>query len=171
MPKLNQKMRKQVEKSESVSGEFEPMRPGKYLATLNEVEAKNSSAGNPMWVAEFGDIKDMDGESKPGRLWYNLNLPTSDTPPDSYEKGADKWKQYQDLCRGRLKAFYEAFGYTLDSDTDEFVGDQAVLVVGVRTIQNGERAGERTNSVNGVKSAEGVEIGDGDGDEDAADEF
>lgn len=167
MPKLAAKIKKKVEKAQAVSGEFEPLAPGKYVAVLNEVEAKSSAAGNPMWVAEFGDIRDMDGESQPGRLWYNLNLPTTDTPPDDYAKGEEKWKQYQRLCEGRIKAFFEAFGYEVDSDTDEMVGEEVVLIVGVRTISNGPRAGERTNSVNGVKSAEGVETSsNGDDDDD-----
>lgn len=166
MPKLAAKMKKKVEKATSVTGEFEPMPPGKYLGTLNEVVAKNSSNGNPMWVAEFGDITDLDGEGQPGRLWYNLNLPTTDEPPEGYAKGKDKWEQYQRMCEGRLKAFYEAFGYTLDSDTDEFVGDQCILQVGVRTITNGDRAGQRTNSVNGVAPADSVDHTSDDKDDD-----
>jgi hypothetical protein len=168
MPKLSAKDRKKVEKAEAVSGEFEPLKPGKYVATLSEVEAKKSSAGNPMWVCTFEDIHNLDGEKQPGRQWYNLNLPTSDTPPDNYEKGEEKWLQYQRLCEGRIKAFFEAFGYTVDSDTDEFIGDRCVLVIGVRTINQGERAGQQTNTVNGVKPLDSVEFdgGDEDGDED-----
>lgn len=168
MPKLNAKLKKKVEKAEAVTGEFEPLKPGKYIATLNEVEAKDSGSGNPMWVAEFGDIRNLDGESQPGRQWLNLNLPTTDTPPESYEKGADKWVQFQRLCEGRLKAFFEAFGYTVDSDTDEMVGDECVIILGVRTIKTGPRAGERTNSVNGVAPLDSVNatVGDGDGEGD-----
>lgn len=168
MPKLAVKTRKAVAKADSVSGDFEPLKPGKYVGTLAEVEAKNSAAGNPMWVAVFEDITNMDGERQPGRQWYNLNLPTSDTPPDDYEKDAEKWVQYQRLCEGRLKAFFEAFGYEVDSDTDEFIGESCVLTIGVRTIQRGERAGEKTNTVNGVKPLTGDEP---TGDEDGGDEF
>lgn len=166
MPKLAATTRKKVAKATSVSGDFEPLKPGKYVGTLAEVEAKKSAAGNPMWVAQFEDITSMDGERQPGRQWYNLNLPTSDTPPDDYEKDAEKWEQYQRLCEGRLKAFFEAFGYEVDSDTDEFIGERCVLTIGVRTIQKGERAGEKTNTVNGVKPLTGDEPGEDDGDED-----
>lgn len=164
MPKLNAKLKKKVEKAEPVTGEFEPLKPGKYIATLSEVEAKNSAAGNPMWVAEFTDVEDLDGDRVPGRQWYNLNLPTSDTPPEGYAKGEEKWVQYQRMCEGRLKSFFEAFGYTVDSDTDEMIGDQCVLIVGVRTIQTGERAGQRTNSVNGVAALDSVNRTEGDSD-------
>lgn len=169
MPKLSARDRKKVEKSEAVGGGFEPLKPGKYVATLSGVEAKKSAAGNPMWVAEFDNIHNLDGEKQPGRQWYNLNLPTTDTPPDGYEKGAEKWAQYQALCAGRIKAFFEAFGFTEDSDTDEMIGEQIVLQIGVRTIQNGARVGEATNSVNGVAALdsvdyEGAEGGGGDED-------
>lgn len=168
MPKLSAKDRKKVDKAQAVSGEFEPLKPGKYVATLASVEAKKSNAGNPMWTAEFEEIHSLDGEKQPGRQWYNLNLPTTDTPPDDYEKTEEKWVQYQRLSEGRLKAFFEAFGYEVDSDTDEFIGERCVIIVGVRTIQKGERAGESTNSVNGVKPLDSVEYEgeDGEGDPD-----
>jgi hypothetical protein len=123
-----------------------------------------------MWVAEFQNIVTLDGEEKPGRQWYNLNLPTTDTPPDGYEKGAEKWEQYQGLCAGRIKAFFEAFGYTEDSDTDEMIGDRVVLQIGIRTIQNGDRKGESTNTVNGVAPLDSVDFEDAEG-EGGGDEF
>lgn len=170
MPKLAKKMQKDVEKAKAVSGGFEPFAAGKYVATLTKVEAKLSSAGNPVWNAEFEEIHNLDGEKMPGRQWYNLNLPTTDTMPEDYAKGPEKWKQYQDLCKGRLKAFFEAFGYTPDSDTDEFINEKAILQVGIGTIQKGPRAGEPTNQVNGVLPLDSVEgaddIGSEEGDED-----
>lgn len=168
MPKLAVKDRKKVEKAEAVGGGFEPLKPGKYVATLSGVVAKTSAAGNPMWVAEFEDIHDLDGDKKPGRQWYNLNLPTSPTPPDGYTKGADKWEQYQNLCAGRIKQFFEVFGFTVDSDTDEMIGERCVLRIGVRTIQNGVKAGEQTNSIEGIAELDSVDFAgsDDDGDDD-----
>lgn len=171
MPKLAAKDRKKVAKAEAVGGGFEPLKPGKYVATLSAVEAKISGAGNPMWVAEFEEIHNLDGDKQPGRQWYNLNLPTTDVMPDGYEKGQEKWEQYQSLCSGRLKAFFEAFGYSVDSDTDEMIGERCVLQIGVRTIQNGARAGESTNSVNGVAPFDSVDYEGEDSDGDGADEF
>lgn len=150
MPKLAAKDRKKVEKADAVSGDFQPLTPGKYIATLSQVEAKNSAAGNPVWNAEFTDVMTLEGEKQPGRQWYNLNLPTSDEAPEGYTKGAEKWATYQRMCAGRLKAFFEAFGYTVDSDTDEMIGDKVVLQIGITTIQKGPRAGQKTNSVNAV---------------------
>ena len=163
MPKLSAKDRKKVAKAEAVGGDFPLIPSGKYVAELTGVEAKTSSAGNPMWVAEFSEIHGPDGEKQPGRQWYNLNLPTSDTPPDGYAKGEEKWKQYQAMCAGRIKAFFEAFGYSEDSDTDEMIGERAVITIGIRTIQNGPKAGQEANSVNGVESIENYEWAEGDG--------
>lgn len=172
MPKLAAKDRKKVEKADAVTGDFQPLTPGKYVATLSNVEAKSSAAGNPVWNAEFTDITSLDGDKQPGRQWYNLNLPTTDDPPEGYTKGAEKWATYQRMCAGRLKAFFEAFGYTVDSDTDEMIGDQCILQLGIQTIQKGPRAGQKTNSVNAV-----LPLGDTDtsgfesGDSSSEDEF
>lgn len=156
MPKLAAKDRKKVDAAEAVGGDFEPLKPGKYVATLSGVEAKTSNNGNPMWVAEFENILNSKGEKQPGRQWYNLNLPTTEKAPENYQNTQEKWETYQALCAGRIKSFFEAFGYTVDSDTDEMVGEQVVLTIGVRTIQNGDRAGQKANSVNGVSSLESV---------------
>lgn len=171
MPKLAAKVRKRVEKATASSGEYEPLKPGKYVATLSAVEAKNSAAGNPLWVAEFEDIHNLDGERQPGRQWYNLNLPVDNMPENYRPKNSKKspeeaWESYQDLCLSRLKGFFEAFGYSEDSDTDEMIGERCVLQIGVRTIQNGARAGEQTNSVNGVAPLDSVSFEGGDSDDD-----
>lgn len=176
MPKLAAKTRKKVEKAEATSSEFKPLSPGKYVAELSEVEAKNSNNGHPMWVAEFTEIHSLDGERQPGRQWYNLMLPQDKMPEDyqprnSKKKPEEAWEQYQELCNGRLKAFFEAFGYSVDSDTDEMIGDRVVLQIGIRTIQNGVRAGEQTNQVNGVAALDSVDYEeDGDG-ADSDDDF
>lgn len=173
MPKLAAKDRKKVAKAEAVSGGFEPLKPGKYVAELSEVEARTSNNGNPMWVAEFTEIHNLDGERMPGRQWYQMMLPTTPEPPEGYTPGGREkdpqkaWESYQNLCAGRLKAFFEAFGYEVDSDTDEMIGERAVLQIGVRTIQNGARAGEQTNQVNNVLPLDSVDYeGSDDDDED-----
>lgn len=162
MPKLLAKDSKRVAKAEATSGGFDPIDPGKYVATLTEVEARVSAAGNPMWVATFEDITSLDGEVQPGRQWANLNLPTTDTPPDGYvgkgkKSPEESWKSYQDMCRGRLKGFFEAFGFSVDSDTDEMIGERCVIQIGVRTISKGARQGELSNEIKGIFSLDSVE--------------
>ena len=175
MPKLAKKVAAKAEKAEAVTGEFKPYEPGRYVATLTKVEAKLSSAGNPIWNCEFEDITSLDGDSMPGRQWYTLNLP-QDKMPDGYEpKGREKdpvkaWESYQNLCHGRIKAFFEAFGYSTDSDTDEMLQEKCVLQIGIQTIQRGPRQGQLTNSVNAVLPLDAVDgaadVASGGGDED-----
>ncbi len=158
MPKLTAKDRKKVKAAESVSGTFEPWPAGKYVGTLSEVEARTSQAGNKMWNITYTDCVNMDGESFPGRQWYTLMLPQDERPddykpgPNSKEQDPEKaWEIYQNIVAGRISAWYEAHGYTEDTDTDEMLGEQAVLQIGIETIQKGAKAGEKTNRVNAVK--------------------
>ena len=172
MPKLSKKHQKSAAAAEIPGGGFPLLEPGKYIATLAKVEAKTSQAGNPVWNAEFEDITSLDGETFPGRQWYNLNLPL-DTMPESYRPDdaqdvrEKKWGQYQNLSNGRLHGFFEAFGFTVDSDTDEMIGEKALLTIGVGNIQKGPRAGEETNQVNDIEPLpDGAESGGGDSDDD-----
>lgn len=157
MPKLNKKMAKAVDKSEATHG-FALLTPGKYFAKLSDVRADETKDKNPMWVAEFKDLRSVtDTESSiPGRQWWNLNLPLDEMPANY--KNPEKFDQAQDLSRGRLKAFFEAFGYEVESDTDEMLGEVAVITIGIRTIQQGARTGEKVNTINDIESAD--EFGD-----------
>jgi hypothetical protein len=150
MPKLNANLAITVSKAEATTGSFELIKPGRYPATLNSVEVKDGNHGMAQWSAEFGDITDAQGTRVPGRQWLNLNIPTDSPMPASYSNGADKWASYQSVSAARLKAFFEAFGYTADSDTDEMIGERAVIDIEIRTIQNGPRRGEQVNGVKAV---------------------
>lgn len=171
MPKLPVKDRRQVEKAESVSGGFEPLPAGKYVGTLSAVEEKTSQAGNKYWNTEYSDLEDMDGDSKPGRQWYILMLPSSmpedyQIPPKSkFKTPEEAWDNYQNLVKGRIKAWFEAHGYTLDTDTEEMLGEQAILQLGIETIQKGPKTGQRTNRVNAVLPIGDHEPGSGSGDD------
>lgn len=173
MAKLNVKDRKKVAKAKAASSEFEPYPPGKYVGTLSDVEAKVSQAGNAYWNCTFTDIENMDGEAMPGRQWFMVMLPKDKMPAD-YKPGpkakeqdpAKAWEIYQEIVAGRVKAFFEAFGYDLDSDTDEMLGEKAILKIGIETIQSGAKAGEKTNRVNDVLPLGDHEPGDDDEDDD-----
>jgi hypothetical protein len=108
-----------------------------------------------LWNVTFADIRNNKGEQQPGRLFWNLMLPTQDAPPDDFKPGEqgrdDKWTKYQDRCYGQLHGFFEALGFTTDSDTDEMLGERCLVVVGVETIQQGPRTGLQTNRVNGIE--------------------
>jgi hypothetical protein len=71
----------------------------------------------------------------------------------AYQNGEDKWLRFQEVNRSRMKQFFEAFGYTTDSDTDEMVGERVAIDIEIRTIQSGPRTGERVNGVKAVSPA------------------
>lgn len=162
MPKLSKALQKKVADAEVQSG-FSLLDPGKYIGTLAKVESKTSANDNVYWNAEFEKVTNLDGEESPGRQWYMMMLPTSDTPPEGYKPGgkekdpAKAWKMYQDLCASRIKGFFEAFGYTTDSDAEEMIGEQCLLTIGVETIQKGAKAGQETNRVNNVEPLDAVD--------------
>jgi len=156
MPKLNAAAAKAVEQTEAVhGGGFELLKPGKYLGQLTEVSVRENpdKYGAAQWSAEFQNLHSIETrEPVSGRQWLNLTMPLGKKAPANYENGAEKWEKYQAMVKGRLAAFFEAFGYTPDSDTDEMLLEWAVITVGVQTIQQGPKQGEKRNVVNDIES-------------------
>ncbi len=153
MPKLDAKTSQGVASAESTGGgEYALIEPGRYFATLSNVEVREGRYG-VQWSAEFNDIHNAKGIRQSGRQWYNLNVPNDGQMHPAYQNGEDKWMKFQEVNRSRMKQFFEAFGYTADSDTDEMVGEQVAIDIEIRTIQNGPRTGERVNSVKAVLPA------------------
>lgn len=165
MPKLAAAAAKAVGGAEAVhgGGTFEPLAPGDYLARLRDVTVRDNTDkyGAAQWSAEFENLVFLeDREPAPGRQWLNLTIPIGKKVPEKYPNGPEKWEKYQEMVKGRLKAFFEAFGFTTDSDTDELVGEYAVITLRVRTIQSGPKEGQLTNEVVDIKSLEDVGIDD-----------
>ena len=153
MPKLPKNVAKKASDAEMSGGSYEPIPAGKYLARLTTVTStpSNNYPDNvARWSAEFTDITDAEGNHYPGRLWFNLNVVFDDSMPGNYERGQSKWDQFVSISNGQLRAFFENMGYTTDSDTDEMAGEVAYLKVSIRTIQYGQRQGERTNQVDAI---------------------
>lgn len=184
MPKLQSKLAKRVAKAEVQSGDFPVWAPGKYIAELAVVEARvGKESGKDYWSVEFSNVVALDGEEQTGRIWMNVSLPALDVTdvPDSYVPSAaalkrakgDRAAAYasgQSFVEGRLHAFFEAFGYTPDSDTDEMIGERCVIQVGIETQQRGAGAGKERNVVNNVFALDTVDAVAGD-DEDDDDDF
>lgn len=163
MPILDSATAQAVAEATGNTGEYSPLKPGKYLARLAKVEARENpnKYGLAMWNAEFDEIHNLQGERQPGRQWLNLTapVPPGTKPHPAYANGPEKWEQYQSVLRSQMKAFFEAFGYQSTSDTDEIVGEWAVITLGVETIQAGPKQGQQTNRVTKIEAKpEGLEI-------------
>lgn len=126
MPKLNKKQAKAV--SEAESGSF-LLEPGRYAGRLKSVTEREGRE-YPQWSWEFEALHDEDGKRKAGRQWVNTSL----SP-----KAA--WK---------VKEVFEALGYTTDSDTDEMIGEWAVLTVTQEIAEQGKYQGQTVNRVQTV---------------------
>lgn len=174
MPKLTATQAKTVEKSAPVSSSaFEPHPEGWYVASLRDVEAKMSANGNPMWAIEWDKLRDLEGNELAGRQFYNLNFPSklkADWKADD-PKRDEKWANYQERCKGQIHAFFLAHGYSVDSDTDEMLGEDCLIHLVVKTQQQGKNKGRLQNEVDGFKPVNEADVADGadpdaDGEED-----
>jgi len=174
MPKLTSKLVKAAAEAKEVNTSFEAWPAGKYIATLAKVDTRESKAGNEYWVAEFSNFEDLDGKKYPGRQWLNINLPIAEMPADwlpkkmrdagetvesvDQEARTESWENYQGMTVGRIKEFFEAFGFTIDSDTDELIGEQCIVKIGQETSNYGQRKGERVNTVAGLAPLESAGV-------------
>ncbi len=109
---------------------------GRYAARLRSVTEKPGDEF-PYWVWEFEAIHDDQGVKHPGRQWNNTSL----SPKSA----------------GFLKATFEAFGYSVDSDTDEMVGEWVVLYIGHETQTQGKNAGQIRNTIDRLAEFEADE--------------
>lgn len=152
MPKLSAAAAKAVESAEAVhgGGEFEPLAPGKYLGRLADVSVRDEKDkyGHVQWSAEFQNLVSLETQATaPGRQWLNVAVPLGSKVPANYENGPEKWQKYQAMVQGRMNAFFEAFGYTPDSDTDEMLNEYAIITLSIVTVQSGPNEGKKRNRV------------------------
>lgn len=137
MPVLPATMQTQANEAAEQGNQFAALPPGVYTARLAKVNAtKAKSSDNPMWELEFDDVRDLEGNKKPGRQWTNLVL--------------------IDQVMWKVGQFFAAFGVPSSVNTDELVGFRCRLQIGVRVITQGQRTGQEGNEVNGfIRLAEG----------------
>lgn len=152
MPKLAKKMAAAAASAEISTGDFPLLDPGYYYAQLNEVEVLDGNYA-PRWNVSFFNLhKAETGESVTGRQWYNINVPETGPAPANYTNGDKKWAAFQSMSLGQLHGFFDAFGYSTDSDTDEMIGEWVKLKVGIEVIKSGNRQGEKTNRVKSLSA-------------------
>ncbi len=117
MPKLPKERAEGAQNQES--GDYKPLKPGKYVFKLTEVEEgvtgeKSKNPGTDKWVWKLVVDKDYHPELRKGR-WQTAqseHIPLSENMD---------WK---------MKQMFEGFGYTADSDTDEILEDPEARIVG-----------------------------------------
>ena len=126
MPKLNKANASKAEDAAGDWGSRAIIDPGVYLARLDEVEVKDGNKG-PYWRWEFTVT---DPSAPRIKLWHNTSL--------------------SENAIGNLGKTFEGFGVSTDTDTDDMLGMEVWVQVGIRTIQSGAREGERANELQEV---------------------
>lgn len=141
MAKLPKKTAERVNKAEGK--DFSVLPEATYIGRLNQVITdKPDGPAGPYWSWEF-DLQDEGYETR--KLWVNTSL----------SENAD-WK---------MKEVFTAFGYDADTDTDELVGSDILLVVSQQVIEKGKRKGQIGNNVDECLPLDGGEGEGGDGDD------
>lgn len=139
MPKLDPTVQQHADEAkpwgdEPMGGGLLP--EGWYLAELIEVEDKGGDNNRWDWV--FSRLREYDlpnrevGPSHAGRCWWT----TTDTP-DSV---------------GKIKSTFAAFDATLDTDTDDLLGEEVLVYLAVEIARAGKRKGEQRNSMTAIKA-------------------
>lgn len=131
MPKLNKKLQAEAAKAEAWKGEGRRLLPeGRYAGRLAKVTEYQKSQGYDTWGWQFRHLHGEDGVEIRGQQTSFTSLSPK--------------------AAGNLRAHYEALGYSLDSDTDEMIGEWAVLFIVQETAERGKRAGQLVNNVAGI---------------------
>jgi hypothetical protein len=100
---------------------------GVYVVKLDEVDSTGQGDAGPYWTWIWKIVSDASGQPTSGTLWDRISL----SPKAAF----------------KVKQVFGAMGYTLDSDTDEMVGDECRVIVDQAEISSGKRRGEMGNNV------------------------
>lgn len=174
MPKLDKKAQKRAAEAPEPTTGFEPLPAGKYVATLANVESRVAqSSGADMWGVEMEELYDLEGNEQTGRQFTNLVLVGDGKMPDDYKGPArglkkgqtleDAWKARCEFLDGKIAQFFNAFGYSMDSDTDEMIGERCIIELSVETINAGKRKGQLGNQIVAFYPLDSVDFEDASG--------
>ena len=118
------------------TGNFDPLPPGWYSATMSAAEIKNTKTGTGQYIALRYDIT---GPTHQGRVVFgNLNI--RNASPKAEEIGR---QQLGDICR--------AIGLARVGDTDQLIGNSLMIKL---DIEKSEQYGDK-NQVKGFKPIAG----------------
>jgi len=129
MAKLKVSDAKAVAAAEAWIGGPRILPAGKYAGRLQKVVERDDTDYD-QWSWWFNQIHDEKGVKYPGVQF----LQTSLSPK----------------ALGGIKAAFDAFNKSTDTDTDDMVGEWAVLYVSVTTQTIGKRVGEKQNRVDSI---------------------
>lgn len=123
-----------------LSGNFEPLPPGDYTATITQAEVKATADT----TGEYIKIRlDITGPTHQGRVVF-ANLNTRNASPKAEEIG-----------RAQLGEIMRALGLPRVRDTDEIIGGHIGIKLAIRPARTDEKTGrtyEPSNEVRGYKS-------------------
>lgn len=140
MPKLNSTKAAEVRKAGEEGSKFTLLPIGKYRVRLTDVESTTArpkppaKEGNPMWVWKFETVEFLDAE------------PNDDA---DLTIGKEQWYRtvIQDNTLWDLDRVFAAFGAEPDTDTDDLVGDEIVVMIDQAVIGAGKRKGQMGNEI------------------------
>lgn len=167
MPKLASAAAKKAAASaeNAPAGEFPVLDEGTYRIRLTGVDVekvKNSKdpklIGAPVWVWKFSISPDDESETAvSAKFWHRCTLPV---------EGAE----YFDFLNGLFVAPFDAYGVSVDTDTDELVGRDIRAYVIQRVMEKGKRKNKTVNEIESLLPLDGelagVAAGVGSSDDD-----
>ena len=131
MPKLNSTKAAEVKKAGEEGSKFVLLPEGKYRVKLTDVEPTESRSGAAMWVWKFETVEFLENPTQEGtqgkEIWYRTVI--------------------QDNTLWDLDRVVAAFDAEPDTDTDELVGDEIVVMVDQQVITGGKSKGKMGNNV------------------------
>ena len=118
------------------TGNFDPLPPGWYSATMSAAEIKNTKTGTGQYIALRYDIT---GPTHQGRVVFgNLNIRNQSQKAEEIGR-----QQLGDICR--------AIGLARVGDTDQLIGNSLMIKL---DIEKSEQYGDK-NQVKGFKPISG----------------
>lgn len=126
------------EDTDREEGEFEPLADGYYLAEIEKISLSPNAgpSGYKQWIIVWR-IKAPRSAAKRTQ-WDRISL----SPKAAF----------------KMRELFDALGFDYDSDSDELIGEKAILELFQEEISSGKRKGEMGNSVAKVIDAEDPEM-------------
>jgi hypothetical protein len=97
-------------------------------------------------------IESIERSSKPGGSGHHFHTVVWEIESPKEYKTRWIWDRVSESPSAafRFRQMFDATGYTYDSDTDELIGEVAVLEVSQSVIERGDRKGELGNDVDRI---------------------